>query len=91
MVPTLDEERVARGPRPLQFVRIRVYGIGAAEYLRRLLSDDIDRIYEDLAEARKNDDGGRESELRDEMKYATDLRRDLETSMMELIPPSREE
>lgn len=87
----VTEEYERRGPRPLQFIRVRVYGQEGAEYLRNLLTDDIDRILEDIGTARKNSDAEAEDKLRREMKTALDIRRDVESGLVELVGgPQRE-
>lgn len=46
------QSRWQGAPRPLNFIRVRLYRGGQAEYIRDLLSDELNASYEELGELR---------------------------------------
>ena len=83
-------ERFAHSPRPLNFVRIRVYRGGPAEYLRGLLSDEVDALFEELGDLR--DKGKTEAdkeiiETAEHIRYLNGFLKDLNNGLIELVGP----
>lgn len=90
MTEDTARERFVAAPRPLQFIRIRVYREGPAEWLLELLEDEKDTLMDDLGKARasgKTEDSDEVSELREQLQYCLAIKRDLESGMIELAGP----
>lgn len=87
---TEAQTRWANSPRPLDFIRVRLYRGGQAEYIRDLLSDEVDSLYEDLGKMRG--DGKLETDP-DLMEVIANIRhlngalRDIGNGLIELAGP----
>jgi hypothetical protein len=46
------QARFEQAPRPLNFIRVRLYRGGQAETVRDILNDEVDALFEELAELR---------------------------------------
>jgi len=49
---TEAQTRWASSPRPLAFIRVRLYRGGQAETVRDVLNDEVDALFEELADLR---------------------------------------
>lgn len=84
----IAEQRFRQSPRPLDFIRIRVYRGGMAEYLLDLLNDEQAALLEDLGkmrgEGRPEDDPGL-VEVINKIRYLNNAIRDLSNGLIELV------
>ena len=83
-------DRFTRTPRPLDFIRIRVYRGGQAEYLLALLEDEKETLFEDLGKARgegKDESDPDIEEIRQNLRHLINILRDLSNGMIELAGP----
>ena len=79
-----------RAPRPLAFVRVRLYRGGQAEYVRDLLLDDKEDLFKDLFELRsagKTEGDDEVQEVRRNLNYVINAIKDIERGMIELVGP----
>ena len=79
-----------RGPRPLDFVRIRLYRGGQAEYLRNLCLDEQEALFEELGELRGKgmDEGSHEvQDVRARLHHLINILKDLNSGLIELRGP----
>jgi hypothetical protein len=89
MSPTQEEraDSFARSPRPLDFIRVRLYRGGQAEYIRDLLEDEKEALFEELGTKRSKgiDENSPEvEEIRTNLRHVINALRDLTTGMIEL-------
>lgn len=84
------QTRWANSPRPLDFIRVRLYRGGQAEYIRDLLSDEVDALYEELGKMR----GAGKSEVDPELtecianiRHLNGALRDIGNGLIELAGP----
>lgn len=83
-------ERFAASPRPLHFIRIRLYRGGQAEAIRDILRDEQAALYDELAElrAKGKDESDPEIEtIRQTLVHVISALRDIDTGMIELAGP----
>ena len=79
-----------KGPRPLEYVRIRVHRGGQASYLRDLLEDEREALYEDIGKMRERglpDESPEVQEAAANLRHLINILRDLSTGMIELAGP----
>ena len=80
-------ERFNRTPRPLNFIRVRLHRGGQVEYIRELLADERDALYEDLGKARdqgKTEDSPEITEIRDNLQHLIRAIRDIDSGRIEM-------
>lgn len=82
----------AIGPRPLDYIRIRLHGGGQAVYVRDLLIEEKEALFDDLG--RMRDEGKGENslevqEVRAQLEYLIRALRDIESGMVELVGTER--
>jgi len=87
-IPTATDWQHA--PRPLHFVRIRLWRGGQAEYIRDLLSDEKESLFEELTELRTK--GKQESdpaiiECRANLMHVINALKDVDRGLIELVGP----
>jgi hypothetical protein len=83
-------ERFAQTPRPLRFVRLRVYRGGPAEYLKTLLEDEKAAELENLSEYRTKglpEESPAIEECRNNLRYLIGFLRDLDSAMIDMVGP----
>jgi len=88
--PTEAQTRWANSPRPLNFIRVRLYRGGQAEYLRDLLSDEVEQLYEDLGRLRGEGKGEDDPELVGvtvNIRHLNSALRDIGNGLIELAGP----
>jgi hypothetical protein len=81
------------GPRPMLFVRLRLFRGGPAEWVRDTIRAEQEALYEDLAKARERgltEDSEEIQEIREKLIWSIDILRDVESSMIELAGPNRD-
>lgn len=91
--PTAGIEPPAIGERPALYVRMRLFRGGQAEWVRELLRDEQDQLYEDLANARKEglaEDSEKIQDIRSKIVWSINTLRDVESSLIELVGPNRD-
>ena len=77
-----------RGPRPLDFIRIRLHRGGQAEYARELFAGAQEFWYKRLGELRDAgaDENGEDVEFaRQRLVWLIDILRDLDSGIVELV------
>lgn len=87
MIEDTAEDRWQRAPRPLNFVRVRLYRDGQAEYIRSLLEDEQDQLFEDLGRMReegKDENGPEIEECRTNLRHLINFLKDINQGMIEL-------
>jgi len=90
MIDSTPGERFRSSPRPLLFIRIRLYRGGQAEFIRDLLRDEQANLYDDLAQKRAD---GKGEEDRDVIEITTNLRhlinalKDIDLGLIDLSGP----
>lgn len=83
-------ERFAGMPRPLNYIRVRLYRGGQVEYIRDVLEDERDQLYEDLAKMRaekKPEDGPDITECTANIRHLNSAIRDIANGYTELVGP----
>lgn len=83
-------ERFKNSPRPLHFIRIRLYRGGQAEYLRDLCRDEQAELLEELGDLRakgKTEEDPEIVEVRQNLVWLINTLRDLDTGLLELVGP----
>lgn len=83
-----SSERFSRTPRPLNFIRVRYYRGGQIEFIRALLDDEKNALYDDLGKMRdagKQEDDPRVTETRDNLRHLINALRDIDQGMIELV------
>lgn len=81
------------GERPALFVRMRLFRGGQAEWVRDLLRDEQENLYDDLAQARKAGEpetGEKIQDIREKILWSINTLRDVESSLIELVGPNRD-
>ena len=89
-----NEERWQSNPRPLKFVRVRLYGIDHARYIKELFEDEQTNLLEDLGKARSQglpENGPAISELRTNLRFLSNALQDVNSGMVELVGPAPED
>ena len=84
------QERFAASPRPLHFVRIRLYRGGQAEFIRDSLRDLQADLLEDLGDLRtkgKSEDDEEIVEIRQQLVWLINALADLDRGLLELVGP----
>ena len=84
------QSRWANSPRPLDFIRVRLYRGGQAETIRDILSDEVDQLYEDLGKFRgagKPEDGPDISDTVARIRHLNGALRDINNGLIELVGP----
>ena len=79
---------LGRGPRPLAFIRVRLYRDGPAEYLRELLEDEQEALFEELGNLRRKgvDESSEEvQDVRRRLHYLINIMRDVNSGFVELV------
>ena len=90
---TAGFEPPVTGERPALFVRVRLFRGGQAEWVRDVLRDEQDNLYDDLARARERglpEDSDEIQEIRQKLLWSIDTLRDAESSLIELVGPNRD-
>ncbi len=80
----------ARAPRPLNFIRVRLYRGGQAEYIRDLLSDEVDALFEELAKFRgagKNETDPELIEVTQNIRHLNGALKDIGNGLIEITGP----
>lgn len=88
--PTEAQARFAASPRPLNFVRIRLYRGGQAELVRTILTDEVDQLFEDLGKLRgegKTEADPEIIEVAASIRHLNSALRDLNNGLVELTGP----
>lgn len=81
------QERFAKTPRPLEFIRVRLSRGGQAQYIQHLLEDERDQLYEELGSLRedgKSEDDPEIVEVQAHLRFLIAAARDISTGMIEL-------
>ena len=84
------QSRWQNSPRPLDFIRVRLYRGGQAEYLRDLLSDEVDTLFEELGKLRgagKTETDPDIVEVTANIRYLNSALRDIGNGLIELAGP----
>jgi hypothetical protein len=79
-----------RSPRPLDFIRVRLYRGGQAEYVRDVLEDEKEALFEELGDLRGKgvDENSPETEkVRTNLRHVINALRDLSNGLIELRGP----
>jgi hypothetical protein len=79
---------ISRGPRPLDYIRIRVYRGGQAEFIQQLFEDEKADLFDDLKRLRgqgKAEDDPEVVEVAANIRHLINALRDLNTGMIELV------
>lgn len=82
--------RFSQHPRPLDFVRARLYRGGQAEYIRDLLEDEKATLFDDLAALRtegKPEDDPDVQEVRANLRHLINFLADVNRGLIELVGP----
>jgi hypothetical protein len=88
--PTEAQTRFAGAPRPLNFIRVRLYRGGQAEYIRDLLADELDASYEELGLLRGKglDETDKEIiEVVGNIRHLNGALKDIGNGLIELVGP----
>lgn len=81
-------ETFNRAPRPLNFVRVRLYRGGMAEWLRDLVLDEQEDMLATLGELRgagKGEDDPEVEEVRNNLRHAISILRDITSGLIEIV------
>ena len=84
------QERFASSPRPLHFIRVRLYRGGQAEAIRDILRDEQASLYDDLADLRakgKPEDDDEVAEVRQNLVHVISALGDIDRGLIELVGP----
>ena len=79
-----------QAPRPLHFVRIRLWRGGQAEFIRDLLNDEKDNLFEELTELRtkgKQENDPAIIECRANLMHVINALKDVDRGLIELVGP----
>ena len=90
LAETPGAEAFARYPRPLSFIRIRLYRGGQAEFIRDLFEDEKDRLFKDLGDMRsegKDESNPEVEECKTNLRHLIYALKDLNNGMIELAGP----
>jgi len=90
---TTPAERFDASPRPLLFIRVRLYRGGQAEYLRDLLRDEQAELYDELAKARaagKTEENEEIVEIKQNLVWIINALKDFDTGLIELAGPNED-
>lgn len=82
------EARFRQSPRPLDFVRVRYYRGGMAEYVRELFTDEVEALFDDLAKLRgkgAHEDDPELVENVQRIRWLNNALRDLSNGLIELV------
>lgn len=88
--PEERADNFARSPRPLDFIRVRLYRGGQAETIRDILEDEKEALFEELGDLRgagKGEDDPRVNEVRTTLRHIINALRDLNNGLIELVGP----
>lgn len=80
-----------RAPRPLHFVRVRLWRGGQAEYIRDLLNDEKEELFEELSDLRKagkGEDDAAVIECRTNLMHLINAIKDVDKGLIELVGPT---
>lgn len=83
-------DRLTRQPRPMNFIRVRLYRGGQAEYLRNLLLDEQEELFAELGKLRgegMNEDSTDIEAIRTDLRHIINILRDVNSGMIELAGP----
>jgi hypothetical protein len=83
-------ERYERMPRPLNFVRVRLFRDGQAEYIKELLEDEQDDLLEQLTKLRvagKPEDDTEVAETRQNLRHIIRALSDVTRGLIDLVGP----
>lgn len=91
--PEARAERWNTTPRPLLFVRVRLYRGGQAEYIQTLCRDEQESLYEELGQLRS--EGKMETdteivEIKDNLRFLIGFLKDIDQGLIELVGPDRD-
>ena len=84
------QDRWAASPRPLQFVRVRLYRGGQAELVRDILADEVDVLFEELGTLRGSGKNESDQEIIDcaqNIRHLPAALRDISNALVELTGP----
>jgi hypothetical protein len=90
---TTPAERFNASPRPLLFIRIRLYRGGQAEFVRDLLRDEQADLMDELTEFRKAgkpEDDPEIEEVKQQLVWIINALRDIDTGLIELAGPDED-
>lgn len=82
------EARFRQNPRPLDFIRIRLYRGGQAEFVLTLFTEERDGLLEDLGKMRGEGKAEDDPELVrtiNEIRFLNNALRDLQNGLVELV------
>lgn len=85
--------RYANSPRPLLFIRIRLYRGGQAELIQGILRDEQAALYEDLAKLRsdgKGEDDPNLIEVTTNLRHIITALKDIDLGLIDLQGPDRD-
>lgn len=90
---TSPAERYSANPRPLLFIRVRLYRGGQAEYIRDLLRDEQAELMTELGELRgkgKPEDDPEVEEIKQNLVWLINALKDFDTGLIELAGPNED-
>jgi hypothetical protein len=83
----MSAEISSRGPRPLDYVRIRVHRGGQAELLLEILEDEKEGMFEELGALRgkgASENSDEVQKVQQDLRHVINLLRDLNSGIIEL-------
>lgn len=87
---TEAQTRWQNSPRPLDFIRVRLYRGGQAELVRSILADEVDALFEELGELRGKgtpEDSPELIECAQNIRHLNGALRDITNGMIEITGP----
>ena len=84
----MNGEPTPRGPRPLDFVRVRLYRGGQIELVKSILEDEKEALFEDLGKLRDrgaDENSAEVEEVRANLGHLIRALRDIESGLVELV------
>jgi hypothetical protein len=85
---TTAEERFQHSPRPLRFIRVRLHRGGQVEFIRDILNDEKDALFDDLGKMRDQglpEDDPKVAKVRDQLRWLINAIRDIDQGTIELV------
>jgi hypothetical protein len=82
------QQNFERLPRPLDFVRVRLWRGGQAGAVRDLLADEVDALFEELGELRekgKHDDDPEIVKCAQKIRWFNSALKDINNALIELV------
>lgn len=88
--PDAPRGRFVNAPRPLDFIRIRLFSAAQADWLIAICRDEADRLVEDLAALRrdgKSENGEDIRSLVEDARHCSSILRETMNARLELVGP----